>query len=364
MVFGKPSGYARMSPSVSQYYDVIANKIKTLAASRGVNVFGYGQLGISGDIADQAYVSGNSTSYLLEAGNWPAPTVSQIQSVLLPELLPFLIVFSQESEVVPQQFDGSFESGNFNAWTGTYITPGETATVVNTMSYQGNFSAKFTSNGTGGFEAAYCYEALPASSNLHASGYFYVSQSGIAENDDRFYLITFQAGGKSVAYAGWRRTAGVDRWNLLIRDATSWTSVYSNSNPSINRWYSLELYWTEDATDGHAELYVDGALACSIQNQNTAAFGDTNQVRFGLAEIFSSGPTTVNADSCQISGASPWDLNQDGKVDMRDLAILVELFQSTPRFPNWNPDADLNKDGIIDMRDIAMLIPHVGERYA
>jgi tungstate transport system substrate-binding protein len=47
------------------------------------------------------------------------------------------------------------------------------------------------------------------------------------------------------------------------------------------------------------------------------------------------------------------DINLDLKVNMRDISILVSVFNSYPSRPNWNPDADLNNDGIINMRDIA-----------
>jgi len=362
MVFAKPSGYAKMSASMSQYHDVIANKIRTLAASRGVRVFGYGQLGISGCVTDQAYVSGNSTSYLLEAGNWPAPLYDQIESVLMPQLLPFLIVFAQESEVVGTLFADGLESGDFSAWTGTYVTPGETATVVRTLPYQGNYNAKFSSNGTSGFEGAYSYESVPTSSRLYASGYFYVSQSGTAENDDRFYLIRFLAGGNSVAYAGWRRTGGVDKWDLIIRDATGWSIVYSDSIPSLNRWYSLELYWVEDATNGYGELYVDGALTCSIQNQNTTAFGGIDQVRFGLAELYNCNNTTVYCDSVRIDNSKApqsqikiGDLNGDGSVDICDVLLAAAAYGSTPIDPNWNAAADLNHDNRVDICDLIIL---------
>jgi hypothetical protein len=362
LVFAKPSGYAGMSASMSQYHDTIATKVKTLAASRGVNVFGYGQLGISGCVTDQAYVSANSTSYLLEAGT-SYVSADQIEPVIMPQLLPFLIVFAQESEVVGTRFVDGFESGDFNAWTGTYVTSGETATVVKTLPYQGNYSAKFVSNGTGGFEGVYSYESVPASSKLYASGHFYVSQSGIGENDDRFYLIRFLAGGNGVAYAGWRRVGGINRWELLVRDATGWASAFSNSSPSVNRWYNLELYWTEDTVTGHAELHIDGALTCSIRNQNTTAFGGVDQVRFGLAEIYGCNSTTVYADSCQILGAPSWDLNQDGKVDEADIVIAARAFGSVPGSPNWNPQADIDFDMKVDMEDITMVAVHFGEKY-
>lgn len=365
MVFAKPSGYANMTPAVSQYHDAIANDIETLAASRGVNVYGYGQLGISGCIVDQAYVECNSTSYLLESGNWPAPPYNQIESVLLPDLLPFLIVFAQQSAVVqPRGFVNGFETGDFSTWTGTSVTPGGTVTVVNTIPYEGNFSARFASNGTGGFEAAYCYESISDSNHVHASGYFYISQSGITENDDRFYLIKFLAGNVGVAYAGWRSVGGVDIWELTIREATGWTSVYSTSSPALNVWYELELDWTKDATNGQSELSVDGTQVCAIQNQNTTAFGDVTQVRYGLAEVYNCSSTTIYVDSCQILRTyPPWDINQDGKVDLKDLAILARAYDSTPASPNWNSLADINGDGKVDIQDFIILTLHYGEQY-
>jgi len=40
-----------------------------------------------------------------------------------------------------------FESGNFNAWTGTSISSGETLSVVNTRAHHDIRSTRFTANG-------------------------------------------------------------------------------------------------------------------------------------------------------------------------------------------------------------------------
>jgi hypothetical protein len=50
------------------------------------------------------------------------------------------------------------------------------------------------------------------------------------------------------------------------------------------------------------------------------------------------------------------DLYDDYVVNMKDIAVCIQLFQTTPKSPNWNPDADVNKDGIVNMKDIALLI--------
>ena len=55
------------------------------------------------------------------------------------------------------------------------------------------------------------------------------------------------------------------------------------------------------------------------------------------------------------------DINGDGKVDVRDLALVSASFGSYPGHPRWNPEVDLNHDGKIDIRDIAIVASHYGE---
>ena len=59
----------------------------------------------------------------------------------------------------------------------------------------------------------------------------------------------------------------------MILNATGWVSAYSSFSPSLDVWHTIQLYLTEGAANGTAELYVDGELACSIQNLNTTAVG-------------------------------------------------------------------------------------------
>jgi len=60
------------------------------------------------------------------------------------------------------------------------------------------------------------------------------------------------------------------------------------------------------------------------------------------------------------------DINGDGKVDMKDVAIAAAAFGSYPGHPRWNPDADVTgpislvPDGRIDMRDIAVISKNFG----
>jgi len=55
------------------------------------------------------------------------------------------------------------------------------------------------------------------------------------------------------------------------------------------------------------------------------------------------------------------DLNDDGKVDMLDVAIAQEAFGAFPSDPRWNPAADVNLDYRVDLRDIAVIAHNFGK---
>lgn len=55
------------------------------------------------------------------------------------------------------------------------------------------------------------------------------------------------------------------------------------------------------------------------------------------------------------------DINKDGIVNMRDIGIVTQAYESLPGDPRWNPSADLNKDGFINMRDIGIACREFGK---
>lgn len=61
------------------------------------------------------------------------------------------------------------------------------------------------------------------------------------------------------------------------------------------------------------------------------------------------------------------DINGDGKVDMKDIAIAAAAFGTRPGDPRWNPDADITgpiplvPDGQVDMRDISLIAKNFGK---
>ena len=51
-------------------------------------------------------------------------------------------------------------------------------------------------------------------------------------------------------------------------------------------------------------------------------------------------------------------------IDIYDILIGVNAYDTTPVDPNWNPDCDLAKPyGTIDILDIVTIASHYGEEY-
>jgi len=347
------SSYANTS-----YYSWLFDRMDSLSNARGVAPYYHGIFNYPGFSMTDAAKMG-ITSFLWELANWtPTISLSDVESLVLPRFIPVAAVLSQECRNL---FEDGFETGDFSAWSGTVTTENEFATVEDPSSFDNTHSAKFSSNGNSPFEAAFCYKTYLSLSQMCTSGSFRLTSSGITSNDNCFYLIALKSGRDGVVYAGWRQVAGIVKWNLLVRNGTDWASAYSEASPILNTWYSVKLFWNEDPSTGHAELYVNGVLTCSLSNMNTTIQGE-DQIRFGLAELYNCGSTTVNCDDCSVDATSAarretlsGDINGDGSIDIYDALIAAAAFGSSPGDVNWNPLADLNQDDKVDIYDVLIL---------
>lgn len=55
-----------------------------------------------------------------------------------------------------------------------------------------------------------------------------------------------------------------------------------------------------------------------------------------------------------------YDLDQDGDVDILDIAEAAYAFGSYPNHPRWNSTADVNNDMRVDIIDIALIARNFG----
>jgi hypothetical protein len=58
----------------------------------------------------------------------------------------------------------------------------------------------------------------------------------------------------------------------------------------------------------------------------------------------------------------PGDIINDNRVNIFDLGLLADAFNSTPGTPKWNDNADLNCDGKVDIFDLGLLADTFGKQ--
>ena len=69
---------------------------------------------------------------------------------------------------------------------------------------------------------------------------------------------------------------------------------------------------------------------------------------------------TIQEFTVKVSTTLLGDMNRDGIVDYRDLAILGSSYGKSRGEPGYKDEADLNNDGIVDYRDLAILGANYG----
>jgi hypothetical protein len=203
-------------------------------------------------------------------------------------------------------FEDEFETGNLTRWSGYRASNGETICASSYRSYLGAYGGRATTNGGGGVEYAYTYQRL-SSSELYIRVLFYVAQSGLVEDGDRFYLMALQSGVTTLASIGWRVVDGQVKWFLAVNNGGQWSIAYSSGSPVVNKWYSVQVYWKQDAAAGESRLWIeqpywwDQSPVCQLTGLNTASYGGISEIRCGLPTVSFCAKTAVYFDNLKTS---------------------------------------------------------------
>ncbi len=148
---------------------------------------------------------------------------------------------------------------------------------------------------------------------------------------------------------------------------------------------TADFTWSPSTPKPNATANFDGSSSTSGWNGSTHPpivsytwdFGDGNITTTPtptIEHVYSEeGTYTVTLTVHDVNGATAnkadtitvailvGDLNGDGKVDIKDIAIVAKAYGSLPGDSNWNPVADINGDGKVDIKDIAIVAKHYGE---
>ncbi|MBM3239140.1 T9SS type A sorting domain-containing protein [Candidatus Poribacteria bacterium] len=102
----------------------------------------------------------------------------------------------------------------------------------------------------------------------------------------------------------------------------------------------------------HFKTKVSGESKLKLQN---VVLVNASQEKISDCQIISGSVIVVNP-------SKPWDVNQDGEVNVPDLVAVLQHLGERVTEP-MNPNPDVNGDGIVDDVDVYLVKSHFGEKY-
>ena len=196
-------------------------------------------------------------------------------------------------------FSDGFETNNYDAWTGTVITSGETIAASSIYAHHGTYSSKSTSNGNATVENAYFYYDADLA-EVYVRAYVWIDSHNINAAGDQISIIRIRTGTTLLAHFGIRMTGGVVRWWMQVRNGTAYVDSYSGT-PQTGQWYCVEGHWKLHASTGGGELFIDGTSVLSTWVRDTDNYGNLTRIAIGIAETSGTTTAVVYADCAVIS---------------------------------------------------------------
>ena len=124
------------------------------------------------------------------------------------------------------------------------------------------------------------------------------------------------------------------------------TDQYRYTEWGKNAWLGKELYDHQtdpDETTNIAHLPENAVLVAQLSEQLQAGW------RAALPDV---------SEQTPVPQTLPWDINNDGIVDIRDMILIANSFGAETLA---NPKVDVNKDGSVDILDLILVAAHFGE---
>jgi len=201
-------------------------------------------------------------------------------------------------------FSDGFETGNFNAWTGTASSSGMTIYVNTNHPHHGTYSCETVLAAGTGYRIA--YKNLGSYSTLYARIYVY-------------WVSLPSVSGDNVAALG--LTSDNDWYNHFINkvsansDGTNsyWRMDYKSGGSSAHKtgvvalqtgvWYCIELKTVVSATIGEARLYVDGTEKLTATGLTNDGLGNIGYNYIGAMGSGYGGNKDVYVDCVVVADA-------------------------------------------------------------
>lgn len=206
------------------------------------------------------------------------------------------------TQIQSHLFSDGFESGNFNAWTGTTRSPTTgTTTVTSARSYSGTYSAAYSVVAGSGVRRAYSYITLNNLPELYTRAYVYIPSTFTLANGQALWVIQYFNGATPIASYGVRADSTGMHWSVQYGN-TPYT--LGTDFPTAGGWYLLEAYFTHAASGKTIVLSVNGTEVTNL-SQSTTSLPNVNTARVGIGYDAGAAALTINIDDVTIDAGSP-----------------------------------------------------------
>jgi len=110
--------------------------------------------------------------------------------------------------------------------------------------------------------------------------------------------------------------------------------------------------------------FGDGTTNTTTNTTTTHMFGASGNYTVTLTVIDADGrqgSTLKTVEVLNSTGVKTYDVNGDGKIDLKDVYRVAKAYGSFPGHPKWDPACDFNKDDKVDLKDYYPVCKHYGE---
>jgi hypothetical protein len=174
----------------------------------------------------------------------------------------------------PYLFSDDFESGTFNSWNSTDTSSGSTATANGTSAYEGSygFQSVLATTPNNGVSRQWLEGNIGTTTTSQLSLQVRMNpvSGSYLSGEEVVFLRMLPA---NFARDLWVVNSHGD-WRLYLptqRDGTGGPVVSFTNQPSLNQWYSFELFVDWTGSDQVYQLYVDGVLEAEIIDSSTGS---------------------------------------------------------------------------------------------
>lgn len=153
---------------------------------------------------------------------------------------------------------------------------------------------------------------------------------------------------------------GLSLMPIIEQPTRPWKTAAFSQFSRGNSMRTEQYRYTEWGNSGEYGTELYDYYTDPNETVNIAHLPENSELVAHLSEKLHAGWQAVLSEiqeQFRIPQTSPWDVNDDGVVDLQDLVLISNNFGDAPE----NPKVDVNKDGSVNILDLLIVAAHLDE---